>query len=277
MHGTIPDGLRDELKNKKLEIYWSFFYNSDWFIRSYYLDDYVTHIDGKECKNKMTVGDEIESGKNNLQLDRYSHYDDTNYRRGDLYAEILLKKINEIKDRNPNLVINAMKKLNIDPNEDPSSWHWDNYWRMFCLVEQTMPLEDLTREVKEIGLDANKTVWANEEHCKIIKAKKPVDVNDEKQQTIFAINTNKTCETNTENNYSFIRYSNNNIARLQIVQRKASGWVNWGTNGENEYPELPSGSTIFSAYGKFDNWKNVVDKMEERLSIKINQTLKINN
>ena len=64
---------------------------------------------------------------------------------------------------------------------------------------------------------------------------------------------------------------------MQIVQRKASGWVNWGTNGENEYPELPSGSTIYSAYGKFDNWKNEVDKMEERLSIKINQVLKINN
>jgi len=277
MHGTIPNGLRNELKNKKLEIYWSFFYNSNWFIRSYYLDDYVTHIDGKECKNKMTVGDEIESGKNNLQLDRYSHYDDTNYRRGDLYAEILLKKINEIKDRSPNIVINAMKKLNIDPNEDPSSWHWDNYWRMFCLLEKTMPLEDLAREVKEIGFDANKTVWTNEDHCKIIKSKKPVDVNSENQQTIFAINTNKTCETNTKNNYSFVRYSNNNIARLQIVQRKASGWVNWGTNGENEYPELPSGSTIISAYGKFDNWKSEVDKMEEKLIIKINQTLKINS
>ena len=277
MHGIIPDGLRNELKNKKLEIYWSFFYNSDWFIRSYYLDNYVTHIDGKECKNKMTVGDEIESGKNNLQLDQYCHYEDTTYRGGDLYAEILLKKINEIKDRNPKLVMNAMKKLNIDPNEDPSSWHWDNYWRMFCLVEQTMPLEDLTREVKEIGLDANETVWANEDHCTIIKTKKPVDVNAEKQQTIFAINTNKTCETNSENSYSFVRYSNNNIARLQIVQRKASGWVNWGTNGENEYPELPSGSTIYSAYGKFYNWKNEVDKMEERLSIKINQILKINS
>jgi len=52
--------------------------------------------------------------------------------------------------------------------------------------------------------------------------------------------------------------------------------VNWGTNGENEFPELPSGSTIYSAYGKFDNWKKEADKMEERLSIKINQTLKIN-
>ena len=52
----------------------------------------MTEIDGKECKNKMTVGDEIESGKDNLLLNRYRHYEDTDYRSGDLYAEILLKK-----------------------------------------------------------------------------------------------------------------------------------------------------------------------------------------
>lgn len=277
MHGKIPNGLREELKNKSLSIYWSFFFNSDWFIRSYYLDDYMTEIDGKECKNKMTVGDEIESGKDNLLLNGYRHYDDTDYRSGDLYAEILLKKINELKESKPELVANAMKKLNIDPNEDPSSWHWDNYWRMFCLVEDTMPREDLKKVVKEIGQDANKTVWSNKDHCTVKKDSNFVDVNQVPQQTIFAINTNKSCESNSENNYSFVRYSNNNIGRLQIVQRKASGWVNWGTNGENEFPELPSGSTIYSAYGKFDNWKNEVDKMEERLSVKINQTLKNNN
>ena len=101
-----------------------------------------------------------------------------------------------------------------------------------------------------------------------------VDVNAEPQQTIFAINTNKSCETNSSNNYSFVRYVNNNIGRLQIVQRKASGWVNWGTNGENEFPELPSGSTIYSAYGEFNDWKNEVIKMEEPISYKIYNTLK---
>ena len=40
----------------------------------------------------MTVGDEIESGKDNLLLNGYRHYDETEYRSGDLYAEILLKK-----------------------------------------------------------------------------------------------------------------------------------------------------------------------------------------
>lgn len=99
----------------------------------------------------------------------------------------------------------------------------------------------------------NKIAWSNKEHCAINKKNDFVDVNAEPQQTIFAINTNKTCETNSSTNYSFARYTNNNIGRLQIVQRKASGWVNWGTNGENEFPELPSGSTIYSAYGRFNN------------------------
>ena len=76
--------------------------------------------------------------------------------------------------------------------------------------------------------------------------------------------------------YPRLRGLSKKYPKITVVQRKASGWVNWGTNGENEFPELPSGSTIVSAYGKFDNWKKEVDKMEERLSIKINQTLKIN-
>jgi hypothetical protein len=46
------------------------------------------------------------------------------------------------------------------------------------------------------------------------------------------------------------------------VQRQESGWVNWGTNGKNEYPELPSGSTIFSAYGRFPNLEEEAARME---------------
>jgi hypothetical protein len=45
--------------------------------------------------------------------------------------------------------------------------------------------------------------------------------------------------------------------------------VNWGTNGENEYPELPSGSTIWSAYGAFADWEAEADKMEAPLAVAI--------
>jgi hypothetical protein len=55
------------------------------------------------------------------------------------------------------------------------------------------------------------------------------------------------------------------VPRMQIVQRHESGWVKWGTNGENEYPEMPSGSTIWSAYGQFPNWETEVARMETPL------------
>ena len=89
----------------------------------------------------MTVGDEIESGKDNLLLNGYRHYDETEYRSGDLYAEILLKKINELKESKPELVANAMKKLktllgaadilvNNAANDDRHDWKdvTEDYW-----------------------------------------------------------------------------------------------------------------------------------------------------
>lgn len=50
---------------------------------------------------------------------------------------------------------------------------------------------------------------------------------------------------------------------FQIVQRRQSGWVNWGTSGENECPELPVGVQIKTAYGMFsDGWQHVADQLE---------------
>jgi hypothetical protein len=50
---------------------------------------------------------------------------------------------------------------------------------------------------------------------------------------------------------------------FQIVQRRQSGWVNWGSNSENECPELPVGVIIRTAYGPFaDRWEEVADQLE---------------
>ena len=50
---------------------------------------------------------------------------------------------------------------------------------------------------------------------------------------------------------------------FQIVQRRQSGWVNWGTNGENECPELPVGVEIKTAYGPFaTSWELIADQLE---------------
>jgi hypothetical protein len=82
LHGVIPEGLRPELANKRLEMIWTFFAYTPWFTRTYFLDPYSTTIDGRPCRNRMTVGDEIESGKGNLLLSTYKHDNGTAYRAG---------------------------------------------------------------------------------------------------------------------------------------------------------------------------------------------------
>ena len=267
MRVNVPDGLRPELMGKTIEIWWSFYWRSSWFVRSYFVDDYETTIDGRPCRNRITVGDEIESGKNNLLLSTYRHHDGTRYRAGDLYAEILLARIKDLQQRNPEVVSAAMEKLGIDPREDPASWHWDNYWRMFCVLEEALPHDVLAVEVERIWKYANEIVWTDRDHNRMKYTEGPVDVGREPQQTIFPLNAQKTCEYSPLTEYAFVRYVNRPIPRMQIVQRYDSGWVNWGTNGENEYPELPSGSTIWSAYGRFHDWLAEANKMEAPLAI----------
>ena len=75
-------------------------------------------------------------------------------------------------------------------------------------------------------------------------------------------------EINPESGYSMVWYTSYIVGCYQIVQRKDSGWMNWGTNGENEYPEFPTGSTIYTAYGQFDDWQKQADSMEKNIDVK---------
>ena len=269
MRGMVPDGLLPELRGKTIEIWWSFWHRSPWFVRSYFVDDYETTIDGRPVSNRITVGDEIESGKGNLLLSTYRHYGGTRYRAGDLYAEILLERLRDLQARNPDAVSAAMAKLGIDPDEDPARWHWDNYWRMFCVIEGALPADLLREEVEGIWRSANRIVWSDRDHNMMKYTEDAVDVNREPQQTIFPLDARKTCEYSPLTGYSFVRYVNRPVPRMQIVQRHDSGWVNWGTNGENEYPEMPTGSTIWSAYGAFTDWEHTADCMEQPLAIAV--------
>jgi hypothetical protein len=269
MRGIVPDGLLPELRGKAIEIWWSFYHRSHWFVRTYFVDDYETAIDGRPVRNRITVGDEIESGKNNLLLSTYRHHDGTRYRAGDLYAEILLERLRDLQERNPEAVSAAMAKLGIDPAEDPASWHWDNYWRMFCVIEGALPKDVLATEVELIWRSANRIVWSDRDHNLMKFTEGAVDVNREPQQTIFPLDARKTCEYSPLTGFSFVRYVNRPVPRMQIVQRYDSGWVNWGTNGENEYPEMPTGSTIWSAYGAFRDWQHQADCMEQPLAVAI--------
>ena len=240
MRVRVPDGLRPELRSKNLDVRWRFYNRSHWFVRSYYPDDYETVIDGRDCRNRITVGDEIESGKGNLLLSTYKHHDGTRYRAGDLYAEILLARIEDLKQREPELIERAMESLGIDPSEAPAQWSWDHYWRLFCVIEELLPESVLREETERIWKSANDIVWSDTEHNLMKFTEDFVDVNGEPTQTIFPTDARKTCEYSPLTGYSFVRYVNRTIPRMQIVQRHDSGWVNWGTNGENEYPELPS-------------------------------------
>jgi hypothetical protein len=262
LHGVIPDGLRPELRRKRLEMIWTFFADSPWFLRTYLPDPYETVIDGRPCRNRITVGDEIESGKGRVLLSTYRHEGGTAYRAGDLYAEILLDCIRKLQQREPAALEVAMSRLGIDPDEDPASWHWDNYWRLFSVIEGVLDDKVLRREVEAIWRQANKVVWSDREHNRMKYTGDAVDVSREPQQTIFPLDARKTYEFSPETGYAFVRYVNRTVPRMQIVQRPDSGWVNWGTNGENEYPEMPSGSTIHSAYGRFANLPAEAARME---------------
>ena len=262
LHGTIPDGLRPELAGKRLEMVWTFFAQTSWFLRTYLPDAYETTIDGRPCRNRITVGDEIESGKGNLHLSGYKHVGGTGYRAGDLYAEILLDRIEKLKVKKPHAMHAAMERLGIDPAEDPSAWHWDNYWRLFCVIEGALERDVLKDEVEGIWRHAHEVVWSDREHNRLKYSSDLVDVSREPQQTIFPLDARKTVEYSPLSGFSFVRYVNRTVPRMQIVQRLDSGWVNWGTNGENEYPEMPSGSTIWSAYARFDDAEREAARME---------------
>jgi hypothetical protein len=255
LHGTIPAGLRPELAGKRLEMIWTFYAHSSWFVRTYLPDPFETSIDDRPCRNRITVGDEIESGPGNLLLSTYMHEGGTAYRPGDRYAMILLDRIRELQHTEPEAMAAAMRKLNIDPASDPASWHWDNYWRLFCVMEGALQRTVLEREVDAIWHKANQVVWSDVEHNRVRYTRDFIDVSREPEQTIFALNARKTCEYSPATGYAFVRHVSQPVPCMQIVQRRESGWVNWGTNGENEYPEMPSGSTICSAYGRFDDWE----------------------
>jgi len=116
----------------------------------------------------------------------------------------------------------------IDPAEDPATWHWDNYWRLFCVIERVLERPVLEREVENIWRQANRVVWGDREHNRMKYTRDFVDVSREPQQTIFPLDARKTFEFSPITGYSFVRYVNRTVPRMQIVQRQDSGWVNWG-------------------------------------------------
>lgn len=259
--GMVPSGLDPNLRHKSFEIVWRFFYDSPWIIRTYNVDEYSTVVDEMPVSNKITVGDEFESGQDNVVFSRFGAYGGTQYRAGDLYAQILAREVYRLFEMPEGKAPQGLKEFKEVVGDDINRVSWDYFWRLFCVQEGVLSDREIYSHVQEIVREAHKAVHYSPRH-KELKFGDLVDVSREPDQTIFPVDAQKTVELNPESGYSMVWYTSSPVARYQIVQRPDSGWVNWGTNGENEYPELPIGSTIYSAYGRFARWKDEADKME---------------
>lgn len=262
--GIIPDGLDENLRNKEFSITFEFFYGSPIFRRQYFVDSFDVSVDGIPVKNKITVGDEFESGQGKTVFNRFSSYNGTVYRGGDLYADILASSVRKILEHGDFSDRPTVRTYERQVGGNLNAASWDFFWKMFCVKENLLTRSEIVKYSNQILPEAHKVTHQGPRNSRVA-VREEVDVNQEDDQTIFPMSENKTAEFNTDTGYAMVWVTEAEVNRYQIVQRKESGWVNWGTNGEDEYPELPVGSKISTAYGHFVDWKRVADAMERPL------------
>jgi hypothetical protein len=269
MHGTVPDGLLDELKGKAFSIDWTFTYGTPYFTRVYNVDNFQTVINGRSVTNKITVGDEFEGGQGELVFDRFEAFGGTRYRAGDPYAGELVRMVADTiagsKSTTPTF---ERFRAQLNGNGTIEAAHWDLYWRLFCAWEEALGEAEIRRRLtivrakSHVLADLPSRVWTF--------AEEPVNVSTVAHETIFPGPASKTVEFNTRTGQAMIWWTSQPSGAFQIVQRRQSGWVNWGTNGENECPELPVGIEIKTAYGPFAaDWKNFANQLETPPAVSI--------
>ena len=259
MHGTVPDGLLDELKGKTFQIDWIFTHRTPYFSRRYTIDPFHTVINGRSVANKITVGDEFEGGQGELVFDRFASALGVTYRAGDPYAGLLVdmveKTLAESEADNPKFREFRRELENIE------AAHWDLYWRMFCAWEGVLSDEEIRERLAEVR--ASSHIAADDTGREWLFSEDPVDVSSVPHETIFPIAAQKTAEFHEATGRAMIWYTSKASGAFQIVQRRQSGWVNWGSNGENECPELPVGVEIKTAYGPYaGTWREIADRLE---------------
>ncbi|MCO6543207.1 MAG: hypothetical protein J6584_04520 [Lactobacillus sp.] len=265
--GRIPDGLKPELHGKRFSLDWSFYYNVPFFSRIYNIDHFETTVNKRSITDKITVGDEFESGKGQLVFDRFDSYNGTWYREGDPYANKLAEKVKEIviddKERGE-----QFKKFKKALTGDMASAHWDLYWRLFSVWENALNEDEIKDQLHDVRSKAFVLAELNNRMWKF--SNEAINVSQVPDQTIFAGPATKSAEFNTKTGQSMIWQTSQASGAFQIVQRPESGWQNWGANAENECPALPVGSLINTAYGPYkDNWRQIADSMEEIPNLQI--------
>jgi hypothetical protein len=259
MHGTVPDGLLDQLKGKRYTIDWRFTHGTPYFQRRYWVDDFQTVINGRSVTNKITVGDEFEGGLGQLVFDRFAAYGGTRYRAGDPYAGELVAMVAETVAHSAS---DSPKFEEFRSHlADIESAHWDLYWRLFCAWEKVLGESEIRERLAKVRASAHVKADLNDRPW--ILTDEPVDVSATPHETIFPGPATKTVEYHQASGRAMVWWTSAASGAFQIVQRRQSGWVNWGTNGENECPELPVGVDIKTAYGHFaDRWQSVADQLE---------------
>jgi hypothetical protein len=265
LSADVPDGLDPVLHGSRIEVVWSFYHRSRWIERTYRLSEYETVIDGMQVANKMTVGDEFEGGKGRLLFPRFAAQPETVYRGGDPYSNVLTSTLEGLLEEVPRDDDPAHREFHDAFARGIRSASYDWYWRPLCVLESFVDPEAVRQRLRAIQDAAGEAMRA----AIVVgglKRSPVVDVGDEPEQTAFVRTATKTAMLDPDTGYSVVWCTSQPVRRYQIVQREQSGWVNWGTNGENEFPELPSGSTIRMAYGQFEEWEDEAARMESPVS-----------
>ena len=260
LSGRIPDGLKPELHGKRFALDWSFYYDVPFFSRVYHVDHFQTTVNQRSIVDKITVGDEFESGIGQLVFDRFATYDGVWYREGDPYSGQLANKVQELVhdgQKRSDRFEDFRKQL----TSNMANAHWDLYWRLFSVWENALSQDEIETNLHDVRQKAFVLAELNDRPW--LFSADPVNVSAVKDQTVFAGPATKSAEINTQTGQAMVWQTEHASNAFQIVQRPQSGWQNWGTNAENECPSLPVGSLIHTAYGHYqNNWREVADSLE---------------
>ena len=271
LSGRIPDGLRPELRGQSFAVEFTFYRDLDFFDRIYHVDHFKTEVNGRNALDRITVGDEFEGGEGDLVFDRFESYNHTAYRAGDPYADLLKQEVSSIitqakeaeqgkgsgqdsTETHPARFAYFRKLL----DRNLANAHWDLYWRLFCYWEHALTDEQMQDHLKHVTSLAHVSADDNERPWELPQS--AIDVSAVDDQTIFPGPADCTAEFNSQNKRCMIWLTSRPSGGFQIVQRPQSGWVNWGTNTENESPALPVGTHIRTIYGPYaDSWRERAD------------------
>jgi hypothetical protein len=258
----VPDGLDPALHGSKIQVIWSFYHRSRWIDRTYHVTPYRTTIDGMPVADKITVGDEFEGGKGGELFTHFAAWPQTVYRGGDPYSGVLLGVLRDLLKELPDeLTTPEADEFRRAFREDVQAASYDWFWRPISVMENLFDRDTVRARLREVCERAR--IVVREAIAKQgLTTAGSVDVTAQPEETAFVRMADKTAMINKTTGYSVVWYTSRPVRRYQIVERAQSGWHNWGTNGENEYPELPSGSTIRMAYGRFDEWTTEAARME---------------